>query len=52
MAKRIAIGLVAKCKHGLTGLILSVKKVGKNPKAGPNTLYKGICLDRGRVGQT
>jgi len=51
MSKRIAIGLVATCQHGLTGLILSVQKVGKNPKVAPRTLYKGICLDAGRVGQ-
>jgi hypothetical protein len=46
MAKRIAIGLVARCKRGITGLILSISKVRDRP------LYKGVCLDRGRVGQT
>jgi hypothetical protein len=45
MAKRIAIGLVARCKRDMTGLILSISKVRDRP------LYKGVCLDRGRVGQ-
>lgn len=43
----IAIGSVAKCKKGLTGLILSVKKTGW----GNHPFYKGVCLDCGRVGQ-
>lgn len=39
------IGKVAKCKQKLTGLVLGIVKVRDR------TLYKGICLDSGRVGQ-
>jgi len=43
----IAIGTVAKCKHGSTGLILGIKKTAWKDLQ----VYKGICLDRGRLGQ-
>jgi len=43
----MAIGTVAKCKKGLTGLILGIKRMSHKEKS----LYTGICLDRGRVGQ-
>lgn len=51
MAKRLAIGLVARCRKGMTGLILGVRKVGQPPRE-PKAVYTGICLDRGRVGQS
>lgn len=41
-----ALGNIAKCKRGMTGLVLRVTKLRNNSK-----LYHGICLDEGRVGQ-
>lgn len=43
------IGKVAKCQRGMTGLITTVLK----PPSGSRMrkpLYKGVCIDRGRVG--
>ena len=42
----LAIGKVAKCKKGLTGLVLRVSKV-KNIM-----MYYGVCIDSGRIGQS
>lgn len=45
------IGNVAKCRRGLTGLILRVVKTESDLVTGNATvIYRGICLDEGRVG--
>ena len=47
------IGKVAKCRKGITGLILRVAKRRASSISGSDTvIYTGICLDRGRVGQS
>ena len=40
----MGIGKVAKCSRGRIGLVLTITKIRGIP------LYKGVCLDSGRVG--
>ena len=42
------IGYVATCQRGLTGLVLSMARVVDWGKV--TIIYRGVCLDAGRVG--
>lgn len=44
------VGMVATCRHGLTGLITRVVTM-IDTGDGAKPLYRGVCLDNDRVGK-